>query len=171
MVNGDFWTIQRDAKFSSLVGCENTYSSFKSAILLCPMWWQPAKGGRDKRSEVILSNKQWRRVPEESYTYYYICTCYDMRYLCYITKCKFTSKSACFKTSSALILFRINSASFATRTMWSRIAWESSRPSFISSMKASPACFCKEFCHSWEHNNITSSTTDVLVLNVWRPAK
>lgn len=31
-------------------------------------------------------------------------------------KCS-TSKSACFSTSSALILFKINSASFATLTM------------------------------------------------------
>ena len=37
-----------------------------------------------------------------------------------------TSKSACFKTSSALILLRINSASFATRTMWSFIACDNS---------------------------------------------
>ncbi len=29
----------------------------------------------------------------------------------------FTSKSACFKTSSALILFKMNSASLATRTI------------------------------------------------------
>lgn len=36
-----------------------------------------------------------------------------------------TSKSACLRTSSARILFSINSASFATRTMWSFIAWES----------------------------------------------
>ena len=25
-------------------------------------------------------------------------------------------------------------------------------------MKARPACFCSEFCHSCEHNNITNST-------------
>lgn len=37
-----------------------------------------------------------------------------------------TSKSACFSTSSALILFKMNSASFATLTMWSFIAWDSS---------------------------------------------
>lgn len=36
-----------------------------------------------------------------------------------------TSKSACFSTSSALILFKMNSASFATLTMWSFIAWDS----------------------------------------------
>ena len=34
-----------------------------------------------------------------------------------------TSNSACFCTSSALILFNIKSASFATLTMWSRVAW------------------------------------------------
>ena len=33
-----------------------------------------------------------------------------------------TSNSACFCTSSALILLRMNSASLATRTMWSRVA-------------------------------------------------
>ncbi len=39
---------------------------------------------------------------------------------------EFTSKSACLTTSSARIRFRINSASLATRTMWSFMAWESS---------------------------------------------
>uniref|UniRef100_A0A6B0UXS7 Uncharacterized protein n=1 Tax=Ixodes ricinus TaxID=34613 RepID=A0A6B0UXS7_IXORI len=64
---------------------------------------------------------------------------------------------------------RMNSASLATLTMWSFMAWESSRPSLMSSMKARPACFCSEFCHSWEQSNITSSTTDVLFLKVLRP--
>ena len=36
-----------------------------------------------------------------------------------------TSNSACLCTSSALCLFKINSASFATRTIWSFIAWHS----------------------------------------------
>ncbi len=36
-----------------------------------------------------------------------------------------TSNSACFWTSSARIRFRMNSASFATRTMWSRVACDS----------------------------------------------
>ena len=30
----------------------------------------------------------------------------------------------------------------------------------------SPACFCREFCHSWLHSSITSSTTEVDDLNV-----
>ena len=55
-------------------------------------------------------------------------------------------------------LFKMNSASLATLTIWSFIACESNRPSLINSIKAKPACFCKEFCHSWEHNNITNST-------------
>ena len=38
---------------------------------------------------------------------------------------KLASNSACFCTSSALIRFSMNSASFATRTMWSRVAWAS----------------------------------------------
>lgn len=79
------------------------------------------------------------------------------------------SKSACFKTSSARIRFKMNSASFATRTMWSFMACESSRPSLMSSINAKPACFCNEFCHSCEHNSITSSTTLVLFLNVINP--
>ena len=80
-----------------------------------------------------------------------------------------TSNSACFKTSSARMRFMINSASFATRTMWSFIAWERSLPSFTNSINASPACFCREFCHSWEHRSMTNSTTEVLSLNVDRP--
>ncbi len=84
--------------------------------------------------------------------------------------CILTSNSACFCTSSALILLRMNSASLATLTMWSLVAWDSSLPSLTSSMNARPACFCKEFCHSWEHSNITNSTTDVLCLRVTRPA-
>ena len=44
------------------------------------------------------------------------------------------------------------------------------RPSLISSIKASPAFFCNEFCHSCEHSNITSSTTDWLCLKVINPA-
>lgn len=44
------------------------------------------------------------------------------------------------------------------------------RPSLISSMKASPAFFCNEFCHSCEHSNITNSTTDWLCLKVINPA-
>ena len=42
-------------------------------------------------------------------------------------------------------------------------------PSLISSMKASPACFCREFCHSCEHKSITNSTTELLFLNVVSP--
>lgn len=79
------------------------------------------------------------------------------------------SKSACFRTSSARILFRMNSASFATLTIWSFMAWDRRRPSLINSMKASPACFCKEFCHSWEHSSMTNSTTLVLLLKVVSP--
>lgn len=36
-------------------------------------------------------------------------------------------------------------------------------------MKARPACFCNEFCHSWEQSSITSSTTELLFLKVVRP--
>lgn len=36
-----------------------------------------------------------------------------------------TSNSACLWTSSARCLFRMNSASLATRTMWSFMAWHS----------------------------------------------
>jgi hypothetical protein len=64
----------------------------------------------------------------------------------------FWSSPECLSTSSARILLRMNSASLATRTMWSFMAWESRRPSLMSSMKASPACFCSEFCHSWNRN-------------------
>lgn len=39
----------------------------------------------------------------------------------------------------------------------------------MSSMKARPACFCNEFCHSWEQSSITSSTTELLFLKVVRP--
>lgn len=42
-------------------------------------------------------------------------------------------------------------------------------PSLISSMKARPACFCKEFCHSCEQSSITNSTTELLFLNVVNP--
>ena len=42
-------------------------------------------------------------------------------------------------------------------------------PSFTSSMNASPACFCREFCHSWEQSSITNSTTEVLCFKVTRP--
>ncbi len=62
------------------------------------------------------------------------------------------SSPECLRTSSARILLRMNSASLATRTMWSFMAWERRRPSLMSSMKASPACFCSEFCHSWNRN-------------------
>jgi len=65
--------------------------------------------------------------------------------------------------------FKMNSASFATRTIWSFIACERSLPSLISSINANPACFWREFCHSWEHNNITSSTTELLFLKVVSP--
>ena len=43
-------------------------------------------------------------------------------------------------------------------------------PSLTSSIKARPACFWREFCHSCEHSNITNSTTDVLCFSVTRPA-
>jgi hypothetical protein len=36
-------------------------------------------------------------------------------------------------------------------------------------MKARPACFCKEFCHSSEQSSITNSTTELLFLNVVNP--
>jgi hypothetical protein len=36
-------------------------------------------------------------------------------------------------------------------------------------MKARPACFCKEFCHSCEQSSITNSTTELLFLNVVNP--
>ena len=39
----------------------------------------------------------------------------------------------------------------------------------MSSMKASPAFFCSEFCHSCEQRSMTSSTTDWLCLNVNSP--
>jgi hypothetical protein len=42
-------------------------------------------------------------------------------------------------------------------------------PSLISSMKARPACFCNEFCHSCEHSSITNSTTELLFLKVVNP--
>ena len=42
-------------------------------------------------------------------------------------------------------------------------------PSLMSSMNASPACFCSEFCHSCEHSSITSSTTDWPDLKVAMP--
>jgi hypothetical protein len=42
-------------------------------------------------------------------------------------------------------------------------------PSLISSMKARPACFCKEFCHSCEQSSITNSTTELLFLKVVNP--
>ena len=42
-------------------------------------------------------------------------------------------------------------------------------PSLTSSIKARPACFCREFCHSWEQSNITSSTTEVLCFRVTSP--
>ena len=39
----------------------------------------------------------------------------------------------------------------------------------MSSMKASPAFFCSEFCHSCEQSSMTNSTTDWLCLKVKRP--
>lgn len=42
-------------------------------------------------------------------------------------------------------------------------------PSLINSIKASPACFCSEFCHSCEQSSMTSSTTELLFLNVVNP--
>ena len=41
------------------------------------------------------------------------------------------SNSACLMTSSARIRLRMNSASLATLTMWSFMAWDRSRPSLI----------------------------------------
>ena len=130
----------------------------------------------------------------------------------FMQDCNLTSNSACFWTSSALILFRMNSASLATRTIWSRVAWDNNLkiisflwtcnifqlslfcfskffffnsihsqgkrpwnsiylPSLTSSINANPACFWREFCHSCEHSNITSSTTDVLCFKVTKPEK
>jgi hypothetical protein len=37
-------------------------------------------------------------------------------------------------------------------------------------MKARPACFCNEFCHSCEQSNITNSTTELLLLKDVNPA-
>jgi hypothetical protein len=42
-------------------------------------------------------------------------------------------------------------------------------PSLMSSIKARPACFCKEFCHSCEQSSITNSTTELLFLKVVNP--
>ena len=96
------------------------------------------------------------------------------------------SNSLAFRISSARMRLRIKSASLATFTTWSLLAWARRRPSFTSSINARPACFYKreidrwtkaffeentwrEFCHSWEQSNMTNSTTEAVCLRACRP--